>query len=895
MACTTVSGRTGFPARGRGLLGALLALIFMLAAWVSFSAVHVLADEGDEGTESQAWAVCGNFAFTLPQGATCETLDPTEVDSALQASGPFSGAINQGALCRIDATDGTAMYVYACRALIDAGDVAWANSTTDEVALQERGEWFARQLAGSDVLLTAGVRYVGCLHYDVEEQPLTFFCFSNYLLRVGCVVGFVPLPSGYVSTIAFAFELSQSEGAMSAVDAAIPSLEVGDGYTTPEMIEAEFEEDYKLSEDALALSGITYGNKETGPYKDGYYESSVRDWESNSSAVCLQVTDGKVVVVEVSDDLAYLGFGVDAIEQLPATIVAANGVGGIDVVSGATFTSQIILYAAEECLVQATACPFDAAAREGLSPQTDVDFWTCYRCHDDDLDAVNHAPSERRSTEGQVIDPHAMPDIDAHAGLSTGCGDCHSVDGPSTMTCAQCHDGMVEVPEGWAAPEVKINAMGDHMDAVPVDACATCHDGTAACEFDMASVEARYSWNDGPFNFHSMSDDVKAVHESFVRDFSCQTCHAEKSVAVCASCHAGVFTRENLPWGWIASDRNTDGFYTAEGKGIGGKVPVTVAIENGRITAVEVGDNSETQGIGTKAIEQLPEAIVAANGTEGVDAVSGATVTSKAIFFAVEDCLEQAQGGAEAAEWSDEAAPDDDDTKVEEAALAEDAKADDKAEADKAEEAAPAAEAGALTDGEYTAEGKGIGGDVPVTVTVKGGKVATVTVGDNSETQGIGSKAIEQLPDAIVEANGTEGVDAVSGATVTSKAIFTAVDEALEQAKGGAAEEAAAEDTKADEAAASDATYTDGEYTAEGKGIGGKVPVTVIVRYGKIFSVEVGDNSETQGIGTKAIEQLPEAIVAANGTEGVDAVSGATVTSKAIFSAVEDCLEQAMS
>ena len=317
-----------------------------------------------------------------------------------------------------------------------------------------------------------------------------------------------------------------------------------------------------------------------------------------------------------------------------------------------------------------------------------------------------------------------------------------------------------------------------------------------------------------------------------------------------------------------------DGSYTAEGKGIGGKVPVEVLIKGGVIASVTVGDNSETQGIGSKAIEQLPSVIVAANGTEGVDAVSGATVTSKAIFTAVDDCLEQAGTTDVAPAETEEAAP---------------------------------AEAGALTDGTYTAEGKGIGGKVPVTVTIKNGKIAEVTVGDNSETQGIGSKAIEQLPEAIVAANGTEGVDAVSGATVTSKAIFTAVDEALEQAKGGAAEEAApakdekaedaaeekAEDAKADEKAEAGLWYNDGIYAASGKGIGGKVPVTVTVKGGVIASVEVGDNSETQGIGSKAIEQLPEAIVAANGTEGVDAVSGATVTSKAIFTAVEDCLEQA--
>lgn len=93
--------------------------------------------------------------------------------------------------------------------------------------------------------------------------------------------------------------------------------------------------------------------------------------------------------------------------------------------------------------------------------------------------------------------------------------------------------------------------------------------------------------------------------------------------------------------------------------------------------------------------------------------------------------------------------------------------------------------------------------------------------------------------------------------------------------------------------AATASQYADGEYTAEGKGIGGKVPVTVVIKDGKIASVEIGANSETQGIGSKAIEQLPDEIVEANGTDGVDAVSGASVTSKAIFTAVDDCLEQA--
>lgn len=99
-----------------------------------------------------------------------------------------------------------------------------------------------------------------------------------------------------------------------------------------------------------------------------------------------------------------------------------------------------------------------------------------------------------------------------------------------------------------------------------------------------------------------------------------------------------------------------------------------------------------------------------------------------------------------------------------------------------AEAAASATEPGTLTDGTYTASGKGYDGEVPVTVTIEGGKIASVTVGYNYATSGISLMAINQLPAKIVATNGTEGIDAVSGATVTSKAIFTAVNSCLKQA-----------------------------------------------------------------------------------------------------------------
>ena len=143
------------------------------------------------------------------------------------------------------------------------------------------------------------------------------------------------------------------------------------------------------------------------------------------------------------------------------------------------------------------------------------------------------------------------------------------------------------------------------------------------------------------------------------------------------------------------------------------------------------------------------------------------------------DAVEQAQPAADKAEEEKAAA----DLSKEEAENpnADVADADDQ-KAEPAPDAKADSTAAVLADGEYTATGKGIGGDVPVTVTVEGGKIAGVEVGDNSETQGIGSKAVEQLPALIVEANGVEGVDGVSGATITSKAIFSAVEDALAQA-----------------------------------------------------------------------------------------------------------------
>ena len=84
-------------------------------------------------------------------------------------------------------------------------------------------------------------------------------------------------------------------------------------------------------------------------------------------------------------------------------------------------------------------------------------------------------------------------------------------------------------------------------------------------------------------------------------------------------------------------------------------------------------------------------------------------------------------------------------------------------------------------------------------------------------------------------------------------------------------------------------TATADERMGEAQGYGGTLRVAVVMDGDKIAEVRVAEHAETQGIGTKAIESLPQAIVQANSAD-VEAVTGATVTSNAIMAAVRDAL-----
>lgn len=88
--------------------------------------------------------------------------------------------------------------------------------------------------------------------------------------------------------------------------------------------------------------------------------------------------------------------------------------------------------------------------------------------------------------------------------------------------------------------------------------------------------------------------------------------------------------------------------------------------------------------------------------------------------------------------------------------------------------------AGGYTDGTYTGAAEGYGGDVEVSVEVKDGKISNIDLVDiSNETPGIGGEAAPKVVQDIIDAQSTE-VEAVSGATVTSNGVMTAVKNALD-------------------------------------------------------------------------------------------------------------------
>lgn len=91
--------------------------------------------------------------------------------------------------------------------------------------------------------------------------------------------------------------------------------------------------------------------------------------------------------------------------------------------------------------------------------------------------------------------------------------------------------------------------------------------------------------------------------------------------------------------GCLSQQKNEAGaFCEGEAMGYRGQIKVRVSVDNGIITGIAVVESREDHAVGGAAIDELTDLILAYNSTE-VDAVSGATETSKGFLAAVEHAI----------------------------------------------------------------------------------------------------------------------------------------------------------------------------------------------------------------------------------------------------------------
>ena len=187
--------------------------------------------------------------------------------------------------------------------------------------------------------------------------------------------------------------------------------------------------------------------------------------------------------------------------------------------------------------------------------------------------------------------------------------------------------------------------------------------------------------------------------------------------------------------------------------------------------------------------------------------------------------------------------------------------------------------AATFTPGTYEASAQGFGGAINVAVTVDEEAITAIEITGDGETPALGGAAIEQMSAAYVGQNDAEGVDGMTGATITSTAVKAAVGNALAQARGEAQEVA-------------EIAFTPGTYEGTAAGYNGDVVLSVTFSEDAIEAIEVVSSAETEHVGDVAYDILFPEIIEYTST-GVDAVSGATFTSRAVFNAVNAAAEQA--
>ena len=312
-----------------------------------------------------------------------------------------------------------------------------------------------------------------------------------------------------------------------------------------------------------------------------------------------------------------------------------------------------------------------------------------------------------------------------------------------------------------------------------------------------------------------------------------------------------------------------DGLYLGSGTGYGGTISVAVEIKEKAICQIFImSADGEDEQFFNRA-KGVIDRIIESQAVE-VDVVSGATFSSKGIMAAVKNALTG---------------------EVTKAEKTVNTKQQKNTTLEKVEENST------YKDGTYEGTGTGFGGSIRVKVEIKDGEIKNISV---VEAQGEGSSYLSRAKSLLqnIVAKQTTNVDAVSGATFTSKGLIEAVRNALAKAVVSKQNNEKSDDSQKEKTSSTDkqaATgklpYKDGVYYGTGEGFKGDITVAIIIQDKALKAAVITEAEDDSAFLEKAGRILSD-VVTVQGTK-VDTVSGATFSSKGIIEAVKNALKAA--
>ena len=338
----------------------------------------------------------------------------------------------------------------------------------------------------------------------------------------------------------------------------------------------------------------------------------------------------------------------------------------------------------------------------------------------------------------------------------------------------------------------------------------------------------------------------------------------------------------NLAGKYIADLSGGGSLNTASAQGFAGPVAVTLELDgDGAISSIVIGDAffNETENYGLKALEDSFQSqfigMKPPLELSDIDAISGATVTSTAVVKAINTVYAQLTNGEVPAK--------------EESGVS----------------------ASLYEDGAWRASAQGFGGPVAVKLVLSDLTISEIAIGDRefNETEYFGDKALESSFQKQFIGKSlpltTDDIDGISGATITTNAVLSAIDAIYQAASDDVPDEPQPLSTpvpaETNEASASGSASDpdaatlgdDGAWRAAAQGFAGPVAVKLVLDGSTIKEIAIGDNrfNETEYYGEKALEDSFQSQFVGKSLplsqDDIDGISGATITTNAVLSAIE--------